>query len=76
MKINWNVVATTLTGLAILAFLGGVLDFQGIKAEVRTIKKRNVSRDKTLKAMGIILCHYAIKDKMKNAEKICKDVLR
>jgi hypothetical protein len=76
MKVNWNTVATTLTGIAILAFLGGVLDFQNIKAEVVTIKKHNLKTDRTLKAIGVIICGYAIKDKMKDAEKICKDVIR
>ena len=76
MKVNWNTVATTLTGIAILAFLGGVLDFQNIKAEVKGIKKHNLKVDNTLKAIGVIVCGYAIKDKMENAENICKDVMR
>lgn len=74
MKINWNSVVTTLTGIAILAFLGGVWDFQNIKAEVKNIKKHGVQVDRTIKAIGIIVCGYAIKDKMDNAKEICKDV--
>lgn len=75
MKVNWNTVVTTLTGLAILAFLGGILDFQNIKAEVKGIKKHNVQVDVTLKAVGVIICRYAIKDEMKDAATICKDVI-
>lgn len=75
MKVNWNSVATTLTGIAILAFLGGVWDFQNIKAEVKLIKKHDIVVDGTVKAIGIIVCGYAIKDKMENAKEICKDVL-
>tara|TARA_R110000782_G_scaffold183574_2_gene273873 strand:+ start:585 stop:818 length:234 start_codon:yes stop_codon:yes gene_type:complete len=75
MKVNWNKVVTTLTGIAIIAFLGGILDFQNIKAEVKGIKKHNVNVDVTLKAVGVIICRYAIKDKMEDAAKICKDVL-
>jgi hypothetical protein len=75
MKVNWNTVATTLTGLAIIAFLGGVMDFQGIKAQVKTLQDHDVKKGKTLRAIGIIVCYYANKDKMPDAKQICKDVL-
>lgn len=76
MKINWNTVATTITGVAILVFLGGVWDFQNIKAEVRKLKKQEIKTTGTVHAIGIIICGYAIKDKMENAKEICKDVLK
>lgn len=75
MKVNWNTVATTLTGIAILAFIGGVWDFQNIKAQVKTLKTSDMEKTVTLKAIGIIVCHYAKQDKMPNWHKICKDVL-
>lgn len=75
MKVNWNTVATTLTGLAILAFLGGVFDFQNIKAEVKLLKKNSATTDKTVKAIGLIVCRFAIENKMKDAKDTCKDVL-
>lgn len=75
MKVNWNTVATTLTGLAIVAFIGGVWDFQNIKAKVSSLEDSDDKKSKTLKAIGVIVCSYAIKDKMKNAEEICKEVL-
>lgn len=76
MKINWNTVITSLTGLSIIAFLGGVWDFQNIKAEVKSLKKHEVKTDNILTAIGTIVCGYAIKDNMENATEICKDVLQ
>jgi len=76
MNINWSKVVTTLTGIAIIAFLGGVLEFQNIKAEVKTLKKNSATTDKTVKAIGLIVCTVAIQSKMKDAKETCKDVLR
>lgn len=59
----------------ILAFFGGVFDFQTMKAEVRNLKKTEKNHTKTLKAIGIIVCYYANKDKMPNAREICKDAM-
>lgn len=75
MKVNWNTVATTLTGLAIIAFLGGIWDFQNIKAEVKVLNQHDAAKTKTLKAIGIIVCYYANQDKMPDAKQICADVL-
>tara|TARA_R100001198_G_C5074273_1_gene118916 strand:- start:222 stop:452 length:231 start_codon:yes stop_codon:yes gene_type:complete len=75
MKINWSTVVTTLTGLAIVAFVGGIWDFQTIKAQVKTLQLHDREKSKTLKAVGIIVCYYANKDKMPDAKQICKDVL-
>ena len=60
MKVNWNTVATTLTGLAIVAFIGGVMDFQSIKAKVRGLKKNDEKQTKALKAIGIIVCRICM----------------
>ena len=76
MKINWNKVATTLTGIAIIAFLGGVLDFQNIKAEVKDLKKESEISHRTIVAIGLIVCRFAIETEMKDAKETCKDVLR
>ena len=73
--VNWKNVLTALTISAILAFIGGVLEFQGLKADVDTLQNSDKKQDKVLNAVGIIVCTYAIKDEMKDAKSICKEVL-
>ncbi len=81
-KINWKAYLTGLLSAGTLAFLGGILDFQNIKAEVKNTQKEvkelksdKEKTDKILKAIGIITCRNAISQKMPNAEEICKEVL-
>lgn len=80
--INWGKIITALVLLGILALFSGVFQLQSVKAKVETVEAdvvalqdRDVVMSNTIKAMGIILCGYAIKDNMENAKEICKDVL-
>lgn len=81
-NINWKAYLTGLLSAFTLAFVGGVFDFQNIKAAVRSVKNdvkalktHDKKVDATVRAIGIIVCKYAIKDEMKDASEICKDVL-
>ena len=74
-KLNWSTVITSLVTLGIIAFIGGVIDFQTIKADVVDLQESEKASHKTLKAIGFIVCTYAIKDEMKDAKETCKAVL-
>ncbi len=74
-NINWKSYFTGMLSLGTIAFIGGVWDFQVIKADVHKLQKKEKAQSKTLKTMGIIICTYAIQDGMKEAKEICKEVL-
>lgn len=67
MKVNWNTVATTLTGIAIVAFLGGVWDFQNIKAEVK-------NNTRQIGVAATLLCSHAIDQSWRDAKLICNGI--
>lgn len=76
MNINWKAYFTGLLTAGTLAFIGGVWDFQNVKAQVSNLEKKTKKTDATLKAIGRIVCMYAVRDGLPNADDICKDVLQ
>ena len=48
--------------------IGGIFDFQNMKKTVS-------SHDRQLKVVSQIICMYAVRDKLENADRICNDVL-
>lgn len=84
MKVNWKSYFTGLLTVVTLAFIGGVWDFQTMKAEVREVqtevkdlKSHDKKTDDIIKAIGIIVCMGATKDQMpEQARKTCKSVLQ
>jgi hypothetical protein len=60
---------TTLVSAGILVGIGAIVEFQTVKAKV-------VKNEKGIAIVSKIICKYAIKDKLKDADKICVEVLK
>jgi len=83
-NINWKSYLTGLLSVGTLAFLGGIVDFQNIKAqvkkvskEVNTLKSHDKKTDEIVRAVGIIVCMNATKEQMpREARETCKAVLK
>ena len=82
MRVNFSTVITGLTTAAILAFIAGVWDFQGLKARVADTEKgiTKVSHkvevaNSKIDVIAKITCKRAILDKLIGAEDICLSVM-
>lgn len=82
--LNWKSYLTGLLSVATIAFFGGVIDFQNIKAnvvenskDIKSLELKQKKNNEIVKAIGIILCIRSAKDNMPaEAKKTCKEVLK
>lgn len=68
LNIDTGKIATALLTAGILAFVGGVFEFRGLKAQVKVNTKQ-------IGVASKLLCKYAIRDKLKDAEEICSEII-
>lgn len=74
--INFGTIATALTTTAIIAFVGGVWDFQNLKARVTSTEKELNTVSLAVLTLAKITCKRAIIDGIKDADEICAKVIK
>ena len=84
MQVNWKAVITSVVTFMVLALMGGVWDFQNIKAgvnanseSIKSLESEQKKIRELIRAIGIITCMEALKKDMpQEAKETCLKVLK
>ena len=75
-RIDANKVLTALFTALVLFLAGAIWDFQNLKDKVLAAEGKTLAIEEKTDIMAVILCEWAIIQKLPKASKTCHDVLK